>query len=255
MIIALIAIVLAFAHKLLKGLYFSDSIQTSIGDVSLNTFIVISIFSILLMISRLFFKIKIIDTLRRFFNNLLKLRYESKVLIHNIMDIALIILFIHVLMSSSVDYNLPLKIVLIIYFIVPLSLYFNHKIIKVYFNKDKKFIVSDTINEAENIVTVKFTPIIGKVFNYLPGKFLYLKIYNQDIPGDEHPFTISSSPLENNDLAVTIKQIGDFTKSLSKVNIGDRAYIDGSFDSFHILISLVIKKFALLLEELELHLF
>ena len=142
MYIAVIALIGAYIHDLLKGLYFEDSLQTSIGNASLIIFAVISVFSILLMVNKLFFKVKIVDLLRKFLNNTLKLKYEIKVLIHNIMVVALIILIAHVLMSSSVNSNLPLKIIIIIYFIVPLGLYLNHKIIKVYFNKNKKYIVS-----------------------------------------------------------------------------------------------------------------
>lgn len=232
MFVAVIALIVAYLHVILKGIYFEDSLQTSIGNASLIIFVVISVFSILVMINKLFFKIKIIDRLRMFFNNLLKLKYESKVLIHNITVLALIILFVHVLMSSSVNSNLPLKITIIIYFIVPLGLYLDHKIIKVHFNKNKRYVVSDIIRDAKNIVTIKFSNTNGEVFDYLPGQFLYVRIYNPDIPRDEHPFTISSSPLEKEYVAATIKQIGDFTNSLSKAKVGDRAYIDGGFGSF-----------------------
>lgn len=60
-------------------------------------------------------------------------------------------------MSNSVKSNLPLKIVMIIYFIVPLGLYLNHKVVKVDFNKDKRYLVSEIIRDIENIVTIKFT--------------------------------------------------------------------------------------------------
>lgn len=232
MFVAVIALIFAYIHDLLKGLYFDDSTQTLIGNISLIIFIAISVFSILLMINKLFFKIRIIDWFRKLLNDTLKLKYETKVLIHNITVLAEIILFVHVLMSSSVNSNIPLKIIIIIYFVVPLGLYLNHKIIKAHFNKNKKYVVSDIIRDAKNIVTIKFTHINGEVFDYLPGQFLYMRIYNPHIPKDEHPFTISSSPVEKEYVAATIKQIGDFTNSLSKVKVGDRAYIDGGFGSF-----------------------
>lgn len=232
MFIAVVALIIAYIHVTLKGIYFEDSLQTAIGNGSLITFVIITVFSIIFMVDKLFLKIKSMDSLRSFFNNTLKLKYEKKILIHNIMALALIILFVHILMSNSVKSNLPLKIVMIIYFIVPLGLYLNHKIVKVHFNKDKRYLVSDIIRDAENIVTVKFTSVNGKVFDYLPGQFLYMRIYNSDIPRDEHPFTTSSSPIEKSYVSATIKQIGDFTNSLSKVKIGDKAYIDGAFGSF-----------------------
>lgn len=232
MFIAVIALIIAYIHDLLKEIYFEDSLQTAIGNAALIIFVAITIFSILLMVNKSFFKIKFIHLLRRFLNNTLKLKYEKKVLIHNITFLALIVLFVHVLMSNSVKFNLPLKIIIIAYFIIPVALYLNHKIIKVHFNKNKKYVISDIFNEAKNIITIKLTPLNEKVFDYLPGQFLYLRIYNPNIPKDEHPFTISSSPDQKEYLAVTIKQLGDFTNSLSKAKVGDKAYIDGAFGSF-----------------------
>lgn len=232
MFAAVAALVISYLHVWLKGIYFEDSLQTAIGNAALIIFVAITVFSILLMVNKLFFKIKAIDSLKKRLNSILKLKYEKKVLIHNITVLALAILFVHVLMASSIKSNLPLKIIVITYFAVPLAMYFNHKIIKVHFNKNKKYIISDITNESKNIVTIKFTPTNGRVFDYLPGQFLYLRIYNPEIPKDEHPFTISSSPAQKEYIDVTIKQIGDFTNSLSKVKVGDKTYIDGAFGSF-----------------------
>jgi predicted ferric reductase len=232
MVIAVAALLFAFIHKILKGIYFSESLQTSLGDAAFSIFVAISLFSILMMINKLFFKVKIIDNIRKFLNNTLKIKYQYKVLIHNITLIALIVLLVHILLAFSVRSNLPLEITLITYFIVPLSSYFNHKIIKVYFNKSKKYTVSEIINESENITTIKFKPKYGKVFRYTPGQFLYVRLYNSDIPKDEHPFTISSSPAQTDYVSVTAKQLGDFTNSLNKLKVGDNAYIDGAFGKF-----------------------
>lgn len=242
MVIAVAALLFAFIHKMIKGIYFSGSFQTSLGDAAFSIFVAISVFSILMMINKLFFKVKIIDNIRRFLNNTLKIKYQYKVLIHNITLIALIVLLVHILLAFSVRSNLPLEITLITYFIVPLGSYFNHKIIKVYFNKSKKYTVSEIINESENITTIRFKPKYGKVFPYTPGQFLYVRLYNRDIPKDEHPFTISSSPAQTDYVSVTAKQLGDFTNSLNKLKVGDNAYIDGAFGKFSYLQKTSTKK-------------
>lgn len=232
MIIAVVAILLAFAHKMLKGLYFSESFQTELGDNAFTVFLIVSIFSILMMVNKLFLKIYLVDSIRKILNKTIKLKYQYKVLIHNITLLGLVILLVHILLAYSVESNLPLEITLIVYFAVPFTLYFYHKIIKVYFIKDKKFSVSEVIKESNNTVTIKFKPKTKKLFNYQPGQFLYVRIKNQDIPRDEHPFTISSSPSQQDYVSVTVKQLGDFTSKLSNVKVGDDAYIDGAFGSF-----------------------
>lgn len=232
MIIAVFAIIFAYIHKILKEIYFSESFQTSLGDAAFIIFISISVFSILMMINKLFFKFKPADYIRSLLNKTLNLKYQYKVLIHNITLIGLIVILVHILLAYSVSSNIYLETILIIYFVVPFVLYFNHKIIKVYFNKNKKYTVSEVINNSDNIVTVKFKPTQGKVFNYLPGQYLYARIYNPEIPHDEHPFSISSDPSKKDYVSITVKQLGDFTNKLNRVKVGDSAYIDGAFGSF-----------------------
>jgi predicted ferric reductase len=230
--IAMIAIIFAFAHKMTKGIYFSESFKTELGDIAFNCFLVISIFSIFMMVNRLFFKINFVDAVRNFLNKNIKIKYQHKVLIHNLTLAGLIVLLVHILLAYSVTSNILLEAVLVFYFVVPFLLYFNHKVIKVYFNKNNKYTVSEVISNSKNVVTLKFKPQYGNRFNYLPGQFLYLKISNPEIHTDEHPFTISSSPSDPDQVSVTIKQLGDFTNSLTKVKVGDIAYINGAFGSF-----------------------
>jgi predicted ferric reductase len=242
MYIAVIALVFAYLHNLLKEIYFSDSLQTTIGNMSLLTFAAISIFSILLMINRLCCSIKVVDSFRRFLNNTLRIKYENKVLIHNLFVLSLIILLVHVLMSSSVEGNTILRIILVAYFIIPMFMYLNRKIIRAYFGKDGKYTISDIIYDAKNIITLKLKPTNGRIFNYLPGQFAYIRIYNPGIPHDEHPFTISSSPSQKEYVSLTIKQLGDFSSSINKVKIGDKAYLDGGYGGFSYLKDTEAKK-------------
>jgi predicted ferric reductase len=230
--IAVLAIALAFAHKMTKGIYFSESFKTELGDIAFNCFLIISILSILMMVNRLFFKIDFVDTVRSFLNKNIKIKYQHKVLIHNLTLVGLIVLLVHILLAYSVTSNILLEAVLVFYFAIPFALYFNHKIIKVHLNKNSKYTVSEVISNSSNIVTLKFKPQHGNIFNYLPGQFLYLKISSPELHNDEHPFTISSSPSEPDHVSVTVKQLGDFTNNLTTVKVGDTAYLSGAFGSF-----------------------
>jgi len=232
MFIAVIALVFSYLHKILKEELFSESFTTQLADISFVLFISVAIFSILMMINKLFFKIPLIDKLRKLLNNILKLKYEHKVFLHNIMVIALIFLIAHILLVQSVKSNLALELILIIYFAVPFISYLYNKIGKVYFSKKHKYEISEVIKEANNIITLKFKPKFGKIFAYVPGQFLYVRVSNHEVPGDEHPFTISSSPSEESSVAITIKQLGDFSNKVHKLQVGDSAYIDGSYGSF-----------------------
>ena len=230
--ISILAFLMAFVHKTLKEMYFSESTQTEFGDIAFNIFIVISVFSLLMMVNKLFIKVKPIDYIRKLLNNKLKIKYQYKVLLHNITLIALAVLLIHIQLAYSVSSSLLLRITLLLYFAVPLAFYINRKLLKVYLSKNNQFVVSDVVQEAGNIVTLRFKPRYDNRFSYLPGQFLYLKLQSANVPGDEHPFTISSSPERKGDISITAKQLGDFTNNLNKVKIGDSATITGGYGAF-----------------------
>ncbi len=232
MIMPLVAFIMGFIHKQIKESYFGESFQTSLGDATLVIFAAIIVISTLLMINKLFVKIKIVDDLRNLLKKTIKPKHEFLVAIHNITVIGVCVLLVHILLSSSVKANIPLEVTLTFYFVIAFSMYFYHKVLKRHTATNKEFIISDVVIESDNIITLKFKPVNHKLFDYKPGQFLYLKLYNKEIPKDEHPFTISSSPTEKGYVSVTVKQLGDFTNNLVKAKVGDKAYVDGSFGSF-----------------------
>ncbi|NIR51728.1 hypothetical protein GWO43_24440 [candidate division KSB1 bacterium] len=70
-------------------------------------------------------------------------------------------------------------------------------------------------------------------FDYLPGQFHFIKLYRgKNLPVEEHPFTISSSPTQQGILASTIKTSGDFTTTIQYTMPGDLARVQGPFGRF-----------------------
>ncbi|NTV77857.1 MAG: hypothetical protein HGA25_01605, partial [Clostridiales bacterium] len=130
MVIAPLAIAFAIIHKIIKESYYSESFKTQIGEIALIIFIAISVFSILLMIKKLFFKMNLVDAVRKFLNDKIKIKHQNKVLIHNLVLVALVLLFIHILLAFSVKSNLMMQIVMILYFLIAFAAYFNRKVLQ-----------------------------------------------------------------------------------------------------------------------------
>ena len=231
MVIAPLAIAFAIIHKIIKESYYSESFKTQIGEIALIIFIAISVFSILLMIKKLFFKMNLVDAVRKFLNDKIKIKHQNKVLIHNLVLVALVLLFIHILLAFSVKSNLMMQIVMILYFAIAFAAYFNRKVLQ-QFRKSNSYIVSETIEENKDIITLKLQPETGEIFNYLPGQFLYINLLHPGIPTDEHPFTISSNPLQKEFISVTVKKLGDFTNKLNLAEVGTKAFISGAYGTF-----------------------
>ncbi len=94
--------------------------------------------------------------------------------------------------------------------------------------------VVDVIQESRNVWTIKLSPLGNeKCINYYPGQFHYITLQRSNgLPVEEHPFTISSSPLKPELISSTIKESGDFTSTISHTKTGDKVFIQGPFGRF-----------------------
>lgn len=95
-----------------------------------------------------------------------------------------------------------------------------------------RYRVADVTQETHDTWTVRMAPPEGEVFDFLPGQFIFLTLYRQGFPPEEHPFTISSPPTGRDSVTVTAKAIGDFTATIKDTRPGDLAAIDGPYGRF-----------------------
>lgn len=92
--------------------------------------------------------------------------------------------------------------------------------------------ITEIIRENHNTTTLVLTPEAGARFNYLPGQFMFLTPLRPNLPPEEHPFTISSSPTQPGILSATIKSVGDFTACVQHWQSGKHILVDGPHGKF-----------------------
>lgn len=97
--------------------------------------------------------------------------------------------------------------------------------------KDNLYRTVEVKRVANKIHSVTMEPLHDKVIDYFPGQYAFVKFESARVPKEEHHFTISSSPGDNN-LTFTIKASGDFTNLIGKLRRGDKAKIEGPFGVF-----------------------
>lgn len=66
------------------------------------------------------------------------------------------------------------------------------------------------------------------------GQYAWLTIGDTPFTLQQHPFSMASSPGDPDTLEFIVKQTGDFTRSLSHVASGTRAFIEGPYGVFAI---------------------
>jgi len=100
----------------------------------------------------------------------------------------------------------------------------------------KRYAVVTVNPESEDVTTLELDTGDKNGFPFLPGQFAFLTPTAEDISGEAHPFTISSSPTQTDRLTFTIKNSGDWTSRVKHIHRGDRVSLDGPFGLFSHLI-------------------
>lgn len=97
--------------------------------------------------------------------------------------------------------------------------------------RSNPYTVTAVKKEAEGIFSLIFE---GPGVNFKPGQFLFIQLLRGGRLSSPHPFTISAGPGAGN-LAITPKELGDFTSTIKETRVGDRAFIDAPYGVFSFL--------------------
>lgn len=92
--------------------------------------------------------------------------------------------------------------------------------------------VVDVAAERGRSWTVRARPEGHAGFHFSPGQFAWLTLRASPFQAKEHPFSIASSADDPGTLAFTIKELGDFTRTIGSVRAGELAYVDGPHGVF-----------------------
>ncbi|MBI4926962.1 MAG: ferric reductase-like transmembrane domain-containing protein [Anaerolineae bacterium] len=69
-------------------------------------------------------------------------------------------------------------------------------------------------------------------FRFQPGQFAWITAWNSPFADTEHPFSLSSSAEQPGKIEFTIKELGDFTRTIKTMQPGQTVYVDGPYGSF-----------------------
>lgn len=93
-------------------------------------------------------------------------------------------------------------------------------------------IITRVVPENYNITSLVFTGEgVERFSGRLAGQFLRVSVLMGGQWSDEHPFTISNPPGED-EIQVTVKAVGAFTTSLRTVTVGTEARVRGPYGTF-----------------------
>lgn len=88
--------------------------------------------------------------------------------------------------------------------------------------------------EQGSCTTLTLQPEGHAGLQFRPGEFAWLSVGHSPFTLAEHPFSISSAPQPDGRVQFTIKQLGDFTRTVPQLQPGTTAWVDGPYGVFSI---------------------
>jgi predicted ferric reductase len=173
------------------------------------------------------FWIFVVVILSALFVRKINLKYHVWKNIHKFVNLAMILTLLHVMMIES-DTSAFLPLGIWIYWMtgfgVACGLYisFFYK----YIGPKYKYEVVD-IDKHVDVYNIFLKPLGDKI-PFSLAQFAYVSFQSSEISSELHPYCIVSLP-EESVLRFSIKELGDYTKTLNKLKVGDKAMVYGPY--------------------------
>jgi len=229
-IMALVSIGFVLVHQWLFEDIFQEGLLTFIGNASLIIYGGVSFLSVMLITKKIWTKWPIVGSIHRRIKELKVFRYEHHMWLHNLTIFALILMQVHVLMTSSARKYPIVFTIYMVYFISALCFYVYHKVLRPWLLEDHVWEVASVTKVSDQVRHI-LIDTNGETMVYAPGQFGYFRLFVSG-HNEEHPFSFTSEPTEIGQISIAVKALGDFTSQLDRLRPGDKVIVDGPYGDF-----------------------
>lgn len=161
-----------------------------------------------------------------------KLPYHIWIWTHKILGLGFLLGGVHgLLISSDISSNLPLRIWMILWIVIGIT---SAIYTIIFYKKFSKRIMYSVVSleRKKDIVIITLKPKGKRPLQFIAGQFVYVEFLDDIIGRENHPFSIASSPNEEN-LRIAVKMVGDYTKKLPLLEEGVTALVYGPYGRFY----------------------
>lgn len=161
----------------------------------------------------------------------IKLKYNVWKFSHKFMTGAFFLAVVHtMLISSDVSRNIMLRYYILLLagaglFVVVRKAYFDY-----FANNKFNYKVVNIKPLNKDIIEIEMEPLKERMI-FTSGQFSFFTFLSNGVSSESHPFSLSSSNNENN-LKITVKNLGDYTGLLNNLRPEDGVLIDGPYGHF-----------------------
>ncbi len=166
-----------------------------------------------------------------------KIAYDKWLRFHRLLTLGAIALMItHILfVSETFKSGLPHTLVFGaagINLMLILRLWFRR-----FFPGKRRFVVSNVEPAGKDAYSVDVRSHSGRILDHIPGQFVFITPVSANVPKEEHPFTISSTPSRPDVMQFVIRSLGDWTSNINRLKAGETVLIDGPYGLFSHMVS------------------
>jgi len=158
-------------------------------------------------------------------------RYHIWKISHKFMVLAFFFAVLHsFFITSDVSRNNLLRYYILALAFTGLLIIIRKAFFDYFANNKLKYKIKNVRQFDRDILEVEMEAISKKMI-FTPGQFAFFNFLSKNVSSESHPFSISSSNSDDN-LKITIKNLGDFTSILKNMKPNDGVLIDGPYGSF-----------------------
>lgn len=157
--------------------------------------------------------------------------YEIWRFTHKLLGPVFIIASLHgFYVASDISRYQPLFIYMLIIVGIGTIAYIYRTVLGRFLIRRTSYSVSVINNIKGNVTQITLNPL-NKQLKVIPGQFIFIYFRSKGISKETHPFSISAV-FPDGSINIAVKTEGDYTKNLTKLQIGDIAVIEGGFGRF-----------------------
>ena len=212
---AIFAVIFMYLHdQLLK----SSGLISLTGEWAMYIFMAVIIYSLVFMASWLTSRISILMRIKKMLEKIFK--HELSMWIHRLNLVAALLAFLHVLLIPYVRSIAPFTVLVILYTVIAFGAY-GHYAYNKYLNV-KVGILKNIRKVDSNITEVTITTSKSILRKIEAGDFSFISFPNVKGMKEPHPFSILNIPERDGYVQMSIEGVGDFTKNLPKLEVGEK---------------------------------
>ncbi len=117
--------------------------------------------------------------------------------------------------------------------VLAITLLVRMRILTPWLTKKTPYRIAENIRETDDTRTLVLEAVGHDGMPFKPGQYAWITLGESPWTLAQHPFSFSSSATDPARPAFTIKALGDFTRSLDKIEPGRTALLEGPYGAFH----------------------